>query len=181
MPKIYTKTGDNGSTGAIGGIRLNKDDLIIKTLGEIDELNAIIGVCRAFNPSLETNEILKDLQSDLFLIGSEIASLKAKTSLVRLSNKYVLQIESQIDKISDKIIPIQNFILPSGSKPASFLHFARAVCRRAERTAFELNKKHTINKYVLSYLNRTSDLLFTLARFENSNCEITEEKWDVKP
>lgn len=178
MKKIYTKTGDKGETSLFGGRRVSKADLRVETYGTIDELNSVIGVAisEIQNPSPKADEIqnkLIKIQKDLFEIGLILAnpSKKSKTSL----EDRILELEKMIDDLSEKLPNLSNFILPGGGITGSLLHLARAVCRRAERKTVELSRKEGIDKSIIAYLNRLSDLLFTMARFINHQERKKEE------
>jgi len=187
--KIYTKTGDKGETGLFGGRRVSKDCPRICAYGDIDELNAVLGLCREENDSREIEKILHHLQEELFVVGADLATpIKAggktrgaagKSSAAkspRISAKHVSRLEKQIDEIEKKLTPLNNFILPAGSDGACFLHLARTVCRRAERAVVALCKREKVNPQVIVYLNRLGDLLFVMARLANKLNKITEEK-----
>ena len=175
--KIYTKTGDKGETGLLGGGRVPKNDVRVEAYGAVDELNALLGIAENEVISEKTKEILTEIQNHLFVLGADLATPKENTKIPRVTEEMIEFLEKQIDEL-DSIIPaLRSFILPGGSKGASFLHFARTVCRRAERNVVSLEKKSGINNFVLAYLNRLSDLLFVLARFENFSAKVTEKEW----
>lgn len=179
--KIYTKTGDKGETGLFGGRRVWKNDLRIEAYGSVDELNSILGVALTEIKNAKISDILKRIQSELFVLGSDLASPPedAKGSFVipRTEEKHYKKIEEDIDKIEEQLLPLKNFILPGGSRGASFLHLARTVCRRAERKCVALKKYVENIDNILVYLNRLSDLLFVLSRFENQNCGVPDIEW----
>jgi cob(I)alamin adenosyltransferase len=176
--KIYTKTGDNGDTGLMGGKRLSKDSLRIQSYGEVDELNAILGICRWHNLGALLEDILHQLQTELFNLGSDLATpLEEKLQIPRITPEQIAGLENWIDYLEARIDPLKNFILPGGSATASNLHLARTVSRRAERTIVALSKKEKINENIIPYINRLSDLLFVMARFSNKFEKIEEEKW----
>ncbi|MEX2571122.1 MAG: cob(I)yrinic acid a,c-diamide adenosyltransferase [Gemmatimonadota bacterium] len=173
--KIYTRSGDQGETALFGGGRVRKDHLRVETYGEIDELNATIGL--AVVP-LEARgsavvEILQLLQEDLFAIGAHLATPTASSGggparhLPALPGGRVAQMESWIDAADEDLAPLRNFILPGGTEAAARLHLARTVCRRAERRVLTLAKEAPVDGAILIYLNRLSDLLFALARSAN--------------
>jgi cob(I)alamin adenosyltransferase len=176
MVKIYTKTGDEGGTSFYGGKRILKSDLRIQVYGELDELNSVLGMVRSFNLHYELDPLLKKLQADLFVVGSDLAAPQ-HAKIERVSEKMVAYLEMEIDKLEEKLPPLQNFILPSGNIAASLLHFARSVCRRAERKLIELHQKETMSPELLMYVNRLSDLLFVMARFENHLTGGKEDIW----
>lgn len=179
--KIYTKTGDNGETSLFGGKRVWKDNLRISAYGTIDELNAQIGLTITEIKSLELIEILKSLQHELFTIGSDLATPSEKEiknfSVPRINENYVLRLEKLIDEIDSQIPPLKNFILPGGSKGSANLHLARTICRRAEREIVALKKEENINPEIEKYINRLSDLLFVMARYENHYQNISDIAW----
>lgn len=183
MSKIYTKTGDEGETGLIGGRRVGKDDALIGVFGELDELSAVLGMCRAeiglgadeSDVFGALNRLLFFLQGDLLIMGAVLAG---SSGLRKLD---VEKLEKEIDKVSDKLPELTNFILPGGRRLGAQLHFARAVCRRGERALVrvkknENTKEETVTEFV-AYLNRLSDLLFVLARWVNMVSGVEDEKW----
>ncbi len=177
--KIYTKTGDNGETSLFGGKRVWKDDLRIAAYGTVDELNAVIGTAIAEIKNVELNSVLISLQNVLFSIGADLATpLENTNSLIpRIDQNNIEQLEKIIDNHDSQLPQLKNFILPGGSKGASLLHLARTVCRRAEREVVALSKNEKINSFVEIYLNRLSDLLFVLARFQNFSSNIADVDW----
>ncbi len=180
--KIYTKTGDDGNTSLFGGERVHKNDLRINAYGTIDELNAIIGVVISDEINDEIKIELRKIQNTLFFIGSELATPEnVKSELIKkISISDTETIEKLIDEFDDKLPQLKNFILPGGSKGSSNLHFARTICRRAERILVELNIKENINRNLLVYLNRLSDLLFVFARYENFVTSTPEIEWKTR-
>lgn len=177
--KIYTKTGDNGETSLFGGKRVWKDDLRIASYGTVDELNAVIGAVIAEINNVELNSVLVSLQNELFVIGADLATpLENTNSLIpRIGQNNIERLERIIDNHDSQLPPLKNFILPGGSKGASLLHLARTVCRRAEREVVALSKCEKINSSVEIYLNRLSDLLFVLARYQNFSSNIADIDW----
>jgi cob(I)alamin adenosyltransferase len=167
--KIYTKTGDSGETSLLGGKRVWKDNLRIQTCGTIDELNSIIGISINDITNPELKEVLQGIQNDLFAIGSDTALPleNENTKIQRIDTNLSDKLESVIDQYDSQLPGLKNFILPGGAKGSALLHFARTVCRRAERNVVALSKVERINPDIEKYLNRLSDLLFVLARFEN--------------
>mgnify|MGYP001614976520 CR=1 FL=1 len=177
--KIYTRTGDKGQTSLFGGKRVSKSDLRVEAYGTVDELNSAIGMAtaRINDEGLMMKDKLVKIQHDLFTIGSILASpstkrypsasLRASTLDAKRLKKRVEKFEKFIDEMTLKLPELQNFILPGGGKAGSLLHFARTICRRAERRIVELSKKEKVDPSILAYLNRLSDLLFTMARFVN--------------
>lgn len=177
--KIYTKTGDDGTTGLFAGGRVPKTHPRVETYGTVDELNSLIGVARA--AGAKQSDWLKRVQNDLFHLGSDLATpLDAKADwVVRTPDEAIAWLEERIDEMTAKLPPLKNFILPGGCLPAAHLHVARTVCRRAERHAVALATTDDITDNAMVYLNRLSDFLFTLARYENMLAEETEEAWVV--
>jgi len=179
--KIYTKTGDNGETSLFGGGRVPKNNLRISAYGSVDELNSIIGIAVTEALNAEVKEILVSVQNDLFTLGSDLASPVEKENknfvIPRIGKDKIEKLETLIDSIEYKLPELRNFILPGGSKGASLIHFARTVCRRAEREAVSLLKSVDIGTNPVVYLNRLSDLLFVLARFENLSSGYPDIEW----
>ncbi|MBK7105894.1 MAG: cob(I)yrinic acid a,c-diamide adenosyltransferase [Ignavibacteriae bacterium] len=180
--KIYTKTGDDGSTSLFGGTRVAKNNIRINAYGTIDELNSVIGIAIANKISVEVKYELEKIQNTLFQIGSELASPEnVKSDIIKkTSEDDIKYLESLIDKFDEKLPPLNNFILPGGNKSASYLHLARTICRRVERIIVELKEKENINNNILVYLNRFSDLLFVLARYENFVTSTPEIVWKTR-
>ena len=179
--KIYTKTGDRGETGLVGGKRLSKDSLRIQAYGDVDELNAFLGVCRTFNKHTELGEILHHLQAELFDLGADLATpLDSKVQVPRVQKKQISNLEKWIDSIDEKVTPLRHFILPGGCVLSANLHLARTACRRAERSIVALQKHEDVGENVIMYINRLSDLLFMMARFANKVEGIDEELWKKK-
>ena len=152
--------------------KLSKANLRFETIGDIDELNSMIGVCRAHNKNKEVDAILKKIQANLFKIGANLAAAKHK-----IKSSDVKEMEKTIDKFHAKLPTLVKFILPGGSLLASNLQLARAVCRRAERRVVALNEREKLNPELLSYINRLSSLLFVLARWANKTAKIKELEW----
>lgn len=178
--KIYTRTGDDGKSSTLSGKRVSKDSAIMQVNGTVDELNAFIGLASAYNNHEEIEEILEEIQSDLFVIGTEITlSEKSDTNKIKISQHRINHLEELIDSITDKLPKLKNFILPGGSLLASHLHLARTVCRRAERTLVKFIDETDLNTFALQYLNRLSDLLFVLSRYANKLDKISERKWKI--
>lgn len=167
--KIYTKTGDKGSTSLFGGKRTTKDSLRIESYGTVDELNSALGVVRSLGPKLELEEILSLLQNDLFILGADLATPKGTRSMhvMRIQQDQITSLEQIIDRLDARLQPLSTFILPGGSQVASELHLARTICRRAERFVVKLSRKEKIGSLRTVYLNRLSDLLFVMARYAN--------------
>jgi len=185
--KIYTKTGDKGETGLIGGKRIPKSDPRIISYGLIDELNSNVGLTISLL-NLKNNNLFSDLidllikiQNDLFAIGSDLADptypMENKYKIPRTDEKMVLYLESEIDKFDKEVVPITFFILPGGSIESSVLHVSRSIARRTETAVTALSKSQTINPAILIYLNRLSDLLFVAARLVNKRIGVEDVAW----
>ncbi|HRN86424.1 MAG TPA: cob(I)yrinic acid a,c-diamide adenosyltransferase [Candidatus Dojkabacteria bacterium] len=184
--KIYTKTGDKGETSLYGGTRVAKDSAIIDAIGNVDELNASIGLAISKIPSLkkyaEIQKILLEIQYHLFKVGGDLASpfdINQKLKQVRISEVEVEYLEENIDNIEKKLETLRNFILPGGSEIGAILHLSRSICRRAERSVVYANEENKLNPILIIYLNRLSDLLFVLARFTNKKQNIPEKSWII--
>ena len=168
LNKIYTKTGDKGDTALGDGSRVSKDSERVIAYGNVDELNASIGIVKNYaNP--EMSGVLAEIQNDLFDLGADLCVPDENKSQkkLRISNNQVKKLESNIDIMNKNLQPLKSFILPGGSKTASFMHLSRTICRRAERSLVSLNRKEKINANALKYLNRLSDWLFVASRLDN--------------
>ncbi|PJA97428.1 MAG: ATP:cob(I)alamin adenosyltransferase [Ignavibacteriales bacterium CG_4_9_14_3_um_filter_34_10] len=181
--KIYTKTGDEGKTSLFRGGRVSKDHDRIEAYGSVDELNSILGIVLTETKNAEVSEVLIKIQNDLFVVGSDLATVKVNTSendskILRSSHEMINYLEKKIDYFDDKLPSLTNFILPGGSKSAAYLHLARTVCRRAERKVVRLMNSVDISNEVMIYLNRLSDFLFVLSRFENFQANIPDTIWN---
>ena len=166
ITKVYTKFGDKGNTMLVGGEVTSKDSERVVTYGDIDELNSILGLALTGLVSNKVKKILSKIQNDLFILGADLAS-KKNVSVPRIKKNRINWAETTIDKYVLEVGTLKEFILPAGSFAASTLHIARTVCRRAERKIVSLGKKEWISPNSLIYVNRLSDLLFVLARYEN--------------
>ena len=180
--KIYTKTGDGGETGLFGGGRVPKDDRRVAAYGEVDELNAALGLALALEPRAFARDLLELVQRDLFTIGAELASpdpAKLGKALPgpRLGDARVEALEDAIDRAEATLAPLKNFILPGGSSKAAALQLGRAVCRRAERAVVTLSREAAVSPAILKYVNRLSDLLFVLARAANAAAGLSDVPW----
>jgi cob(I)alamin adenosyltransferase len=177
--KIYTKTGDSGDTSLFGGQRVPKDALRIEAYGTVDELNSMLGIVRADNHDAEIDRILSDIQNQLFELGADLATPRSveKKVVKRIEPRDVQQLEKVIDAVDPVLKPLRSFVLPGGSPLAARLHFARTICRRAERAVVRLSRNEDIGETVTVYLNRLSDLLFVLARYANQKARVAEVKW----
>ena len=177
LTKIYTKTGDDGTTGLIGGKRIKKTDSRIIAYGAIDEINSAIGIALSLMPDSDINEILTKVQNDLFVAGADLANPNLTDLTNRITNDMVEYIENHIDRLESELPPITYFILPGGSPLASQVHLARSICRRAEINILEIAEKEQINKTCQIYINRLSDLLFVISRTINNRKKIKDVAW----
>lgn len=180
--KIYTRTGDDGETGLFGGGRVSKDHPRVAAYGDVDELNALLGVARAADMDSRVTAMLLGIQRDLFSIGALLATpdrekMQQHLSKAVITEKRIAELESFIDECDLELKPLNAFILPGGTTGAAALHLARTVCRRAERSVVGLARDIEIPTLVMIYLNRLSDLLFTLARFANARAGSAEQNW----
>lgn len=173
MP-IYTKTGDTGQTSLFGGKRVLKCEELVDVYGSIDELNSWIGLVSSVIDTSDVQQFLSGIQSDLFSIGSSLAGWESD---LKHLPKRVKEMEARIDVLDDTLPKLTNFILPGGTKLASYIHLARSVCRRVERQTVALGQKQTVDLRIYIFLNRLSDLLFMLARFINHEAGIVEVTW----
>ena len=180
--KIYTKTGDNGETGLFGGERVSKDSLRISAYGTVDELNSFIGLATTEVRDEDVKKILLKIQNQLFVVGSDLATPEdektKKLSIQRTPASYYIDIEKVIDEYDEQLEELRNFILPGGSKGAALLHVCRTICRRAEREVVALKNLVTIGENIVIFLNRLSDLLFVLSRFENKVSNHPDTIWN---
>jgi cob(I)alamin adenosyltransferase len=180
LTKIYTKMGDAGTTSLGGGQRVAKDDLRVQVYGTVDELNSQIGVALASGLCEELTAALTQIQNELFDLGSDLCFLeedKQKWPLPQVEARHIERLEQMIDQMQSVVGPLENFILPGGSLGAAQLHVARTVCRRAEREAATLARQQGIGAHVIAYLNRLSDALFVMARYENRRKGVAEPLW----
>jgi cob(I)alamin adenosyltransferase len=180
--KIYTRTGDAGDTGLFGGGRVPKDDPRVEAYGDVDELNAVIGMARAVEQMTRIDEVLVPVQRDLFAIGALLATpdrdrMAQHLEKARIDEDRIAQLERSIDDAESELEPLRAFILPGGTPKAAALHVARTVCRRAERRVVQLQRTVEIPGLAVIYLNRLSDLLFTLARLANRRAGAGEVTW----
>jgi cob(I)alamin adenosyltransferase len=180
--KIYTKTGDTGETSLFTGGRVRKSDIRVEAYGTVDELNSVLGLVRSHGVPEPAETWLETVQNDLFALGADLATPMDSTAewLVRMETPAVERLESWIDQMDSELPPLKNFVLPGGTPAAATLHIARTVCRRAERITVQLASEQPINEVGLTYLNRLSDMLFTMARWVNLRAGISETKWSVR-
>jgi cob(I)alamin adenosyltransferase len=178
--KIYTKTGDAGDTRLAFGVKVRKSDARVESYGIVDELNAAIGVARATGLSAEADELCMAIQSVLFVVGAELACPPEQTDRLKtvpVGPSDIQTLEASIDRFSAQLPALAQFILPGGAPSAAALHFARTVCRRAERQVVALGDQSPVSGAILVYLNRLGDLLFVLARSENQRAEVADVPW----
>jgi cob(I)alamin adenosyltransferase len=176
--KIYTKTGDQGTTGLFGGKRLPKNHIRIESYGTVDELNAYIGMLRDLVPNRVQKDLLKTIQDRLFTIGSNLASDPDKQMITPDIRESDIQfLEQSMDEMDEQLPPLKNFILPGGHTTVSFCHIARTVCRRAERMVVALHYNEPIDELIIKYLNRLSDYLFMLGRQLSQDLGAEEIPW----
>ncbi len=180
LDRIYTKTGDAGMTGLGGGRRVPKDSRRVTAYGTVDELNSQIGVALASGLVPRLTEVLPVIQNELFDLGSDLcwpSDDPRRARIPTVEARHVEALESLIDECNGVVGELTNFLLPGGSVGAAQLHVARTVCRRAEREAVGLARDEAIGEYVLAYLNRLSDALFVMARYENHGRGVAEPLW----
>jgi cob(I)alamin adenosyltransferase len=183
ITRVYTRTGDDGTTGLGGGQRVAKDSLRIETYGTVDELSSQIGVAVALGLALRLAETLARVQNELFNVGSDLCILeedKARMPVPVVEARHVEALEALMDALSDELPYLDNFILPGGTTGAAQLHVARTVCRRAERLAVALAREEAVGPFVVRYLNRLSDALFVMARYENLARGIPDVLWNSR-
>ncbi len=173
LSKLYTRTGDDGTTGLGNGTRIDKTDLRIEAMGDVDELNATIGLVLTTDMDAHLNKVFTRVQHDLFNIGGELAL--PDQAILKEDN--VSQLEAQIDAYNTDLAPLKEFILPGGSTGAAYCHLARTVCRRAERTMIRLSQADSVSAPSLQYLNRLSDFLFVACRVLNRTAGIEDIFW----
>ncbi len=182
LNKIYTRTGDDGSTGLVDGSRLSKASARVRAYGEVDETNSVIGLVRLHLENQTLDNMLSRIQNDLFDLGADLATpLPAKGEAdseyaLRIIPEQAKRLERELDELNADLEPLTSFVLPGGSPPSAYLHQARTVCRRAERTVVEMMEYEPVNPAALTYLNRLSDFLFVAARWCNDQGE-TDVNW----
>ncbi|HXV78134.1 MAG TPA: cob(I)yrinic acid a,c-diamide adenosyltransferase [Candidatus Polarisedimenticolaceae bacterium] len=183
ITKIYTRSGDDGTTGLGTGRRVAKDTARIEAYGAVDELNAALGVALAVGLDAELERELVSIQNDLFHLGSDLCipeADKEKTPVPRIEQRHVDALEALLDRLTAEVGPLENFILPGGTVGAAQLHVARTVCRSAERKLVTLVRDEPVGPWTLRYLNRLSDALFVMARFENLRKRVPDLLWDSR-
>ena len=181
---IYTRSGDQGETGLFGGGRVPKDAPRVEAYGEVDELNAVLGVARAAGLPDDLDALTGRIQSQLFELGADLAtppdSAARESRVVRLGSDSATELEVEIDRCEEQLEPLQTFILPGGDPAGAALHLARTVCRRAERRTIALARTDPVGDAVVPYLNRLSDLLFVMARLANTRAGKREQPWEPR-
>ncbi|MFN2387331.1 MAG: cob(I)yrinic acid a,c-diamide adenosyltransferase [Thermoanaerobaculia bacterium] len=183
ITKVYTRTGDDGTTSLGGGQRVRKDSLRVEAYGTVDELNSQIGVALAVGLSPPLTGELRRIQNDLFHLGSDLCILeedKAKRPVPRIEQRHVTGLEELMDRLTAELSPLENFVLPGGAMGAAQLHVARTVCRRVERLLVSLTREEPVGKWTVPYVNRLSDALFVMARFENRSKGSPDVLWDSR-
>lgn len=175
--KIYTRKGDSGQTSLYGGDRVSKSSRRIEAYGTVDELNTVMGVAASHSCSPKGTLWIPKVQEQLLVLGADLATpSEAKTRIDRVGSEEIEFLEEAIDEMTEELPELKNFILPGGSQPGATLHLARTVCRRAERAAVACDEEN-LSEHTITYLNRLSDFLFTLARFENHYAGTPEQPW----
>jgi len=182
LNKIYTRTGDDGSTGLVDGSRLSKNALRVQAYGDVDETNSVIGLVRLHLENRQLDAMLSRIQNDLFDLGADLATPLPNEGeadseyALRMVAPQTTRLETELDALNADLTPLNSFVLPGGHPPAAYLHQARTVCRRAERITVALADEEPVNPHALTYLNRLSDFLFVAARWCNDQGE-TDVKW----
>ena len=180
--KIYTKTGDKGTTALLGGTRVLKSDIRIEAYGTVDELNSYVGLLRDQPVNESRKDLLKVIQDRLFTIGADLATAPGKDQVKKpdLLESDIELLENEMDKMDEEIPALTSFVLPGGHQSVSFAHLARCVCRRAERISVALNDEEWVSPLVLRYLNRLSDFFFVLGRKMAQELDAEEVKWEPR-
>jgi len=183
ITKVYTRTGDDGTTGLGAGGRVSKDSPRIEAYGTVDELNSQIGLALSTGVSDEIAAPLRAIQNDLFHLGADLCipeAEKERRPVPSIEERHVTGLENLMDRLSEELAPLENFILPGGSPGAAQLHVARTVCRRAERLVVTLARREPVGAQAAAYLNRLSDALFVMARYENRRKKVPDILWDSR-
>lgn len=181
ITKVYTRTGDDGTTGLGGGQRVAKESLRVSAYGTVDELSSTLGVAEAGGLVDRLGEPVKRIQNDLFHLGSDLCILeedKESFQVPQIEERHVLFLEELMDELMEELEPLENFILPGGVLGAAQLHVARTICRRAERDVIALSREEAVGGFTIQYLNRLSDTLFVMARYENKQRGGSDVLWD---
>ena len=180
LTKIYTRKGDAGETSLGSRERVPKDALRVQAYGTVDELNSMIGLALAQGVCARLTAVLPAIQNQLFNLGADLAFVGAAASAPQIEARHVTALEQLMDEMTAVIGPLKNFILPGGSIGAAQLHVARTICRRAERIVVTLAREEQVNPEIVKYLNRLSDALFVMARYENHQRGVPEPLWDTR-
>jgi cob(I)alamin adenosyltransferase len=183
ITKVYTRTGDDGTTGLGAGGRVGKDSPRIEAYGTVDELNSAIGLALAMGVNDALAPALASIQNDLFHLGSDLCvpeEEKASRPVPRIEPRHVTALEDLMDRLSEELAPLENFVLPGGTPSAAQLHVARTVCRRAERVVIALSRSEKVGPHTIHYLNRLSDALFVMARHENKRRGAPDVLWNSR-
>lgn len=183
LTKIYTRKGDQGTTSLGSHTRVPKDALRVEAYGTVDELNSVLGLALAHGLSDRLAKALPRIQNELFHLGTDLSfpqTGEGDTEVPRIGVAHVRHLEGLIDELNQQLDPLENFILPGGSIGAALLHVARTVCRRAERLVVALGRAEPIGEHMIPYLNRLSDVLFVMARYENQQQGVSETLWDSR-
>lgn len=182
--KVYTKTGDDGTTSLNSGLRVKKHHIRVAAYGSIDELNAWVGLIRDTTADILDREFLMLLQNHLMVLGTQLSTVREEdlpTDFIDpINDPHILKIENEIDRISMDLPPLKNFVIPGGHPLVSYSHLARCVCRRAERHITELNANERVSPYVIAFVNRLSDYFFVLSRKFSIDLDLNENKWIPK-
>lgn len=181
ITRVYTRTGDDGTTGLGGGQRVPKESLRVAAYGTADELSSAIGVALASGVVERLAGPLRRIQNELFHLGSDLCILeedKKRFQVPRIEERHVADLEALMDELMEELEPLENFILPGGALGAAQLHLARTICRRAERDVVALSREEAVGEFVVRYLNRLSDALFVMARYENKQRGGADVLWD---
>ncbi len=178
--KIYTKTGDDGTTGIQNGARISKTDSRIQAYGMVDEINSFLGIILSKLDEKDLENLISKIQNDLFVVGSDLSNPDLKNTQNRVIDEMIKALEENIDNLEKKLPPITNFILPGGYEIAALVHVSRSITRRAEIFVISLSEKEIINNNCIIYLNRLSDLLFVIARTINQRKNVKDIIWNSK-
>ena len=182
--KVYTKTGDDGTTSLNSGLRVKKHHIRVAAYGSIDELNAWVGLIRDTTADILDREFLMMLQNHLMVLGTQLSTVREEDLPIDfidpINDSHILEIENEIDRISIDLPPLKNFVLPGGHPLVSYSHLARCVCRRAERHITELNANERVSLYIIAFVNRLSDYFFVLSRKFICDLGLDENKWIPK-
>lgn len=182
ITRVYTRTGDDGSTALGDGVRVAKDAARVEAFGTVDELNSMVGVVRAAGLHEDLARSMATVQNELFHLGAELCRPESAGAPKGpcIEERHVKDLETLMDRLMADLPPLENFVLPTGSPAAAHLHMARAICRRAERRVLTLSREESVGPHALIYLNRLSDALFVMARYENLRHHVPDTTWDSR-